>query len=522
MKTKLLFCLLATNCSAILSVQATMIGGWYEDGLQQLFPSDSESNVPNSRPDRAIGHQQNPYKYSGWAGSPNTDSDSSVTYDLSWPETKGPLELKLSRMRAIWAMGEATPFKIEVQVKEDGPWTLAFEGKTDAEGDNLETYNFPAIPATRARINIPAGASFRMRYVQFYGEVIDHATPFVHPGITITAKDLKRVKELIAAGTQPNARGFEALSSDSRSEKEVTPKPSQEIVWTAIQTEKIQTVFSSDGIAAYQQGLMWALTEDPVYARNVMKLMRAWVDTLESSSGDASLSSFGSTINFAQGVELVKHSSFNEWDSELEERFLEMIDEHVTPYIEAKSFTKSNWTSQRIKALLSLAIWRNDRYQFDRAIALTKASIETFDENGYAEEVANRDWNHGMMHHGGIVECAEVAWNQGVDVYSYKDNHIALGFENVAWADLVGGESNGTYPDPGAPIKWMNKKVMQPGPTLNAFGWEVAYNHYVTRMGLKLPKLEERIMAAREADGGDEYLHHYGWATVLKANVGKK
>lgn len=96
----------------------------------------------------------------------------------------------------------------------------------------------------------------------------------------------------------------------------------------------------------------------------------------------------------------------------------------------------------------------------------------------------------------------EVAWNQGVDLYSYSSNRFLAGCEYVAKYNLTNTVPYVTYNN----CDNVNQTVI----STNGQGtirpcWEMIYNHYVNRMRLAAPYSAQFAAVARPEGGGGDY-----------------
>jgi hypothetical protein len=122
--------------------------------------------------------------------------------------------------------------------------------------------------------------------------------------------------------------------------------------------------------------------------------------------------------------------------------------------------------------------------------------------DGLAQETC-RDMSHAQYGLAGIINAAETAYVQGVDLYGDEAARLQAGLEFHAKylngaavpATLCGGALNDDNPNP---------------------MWEIALNHFATRKGGALPETEKLVMKIRPT-GTD---HHVGWETLTHANVG--
>jgi hypothetical protein len=100
---------------------------------------------------------------------------------------------------------------------------------------------------------------------------------------------------------------------------------------------------------------------------------------------------------------------------------------------------------------------------------------------GYTPETGGRDLGHTENAFVSAVNVAEIAWNQGIDIYSIAAPRLAVFMETMAAIRLGGPISQAAY---GGVLDLGNGLT----PT-----YEVAYNHLHNVMGLNLPKTRELI-----------------------------
>jgi hypothetical protein len=94
--------------------------------------------------------------------------------------------------------------------------------------------------------------------------------------------------------------------------------------------------------------------------------------------------------------------------------------------------------------------------------------------DGLTQETCRDNGHHAQFALGSAIHAAEVAWHQGVDLYSAETERYTATLELMA-TQLLTGDMQGTCADN--------------TPTASRFDtWEVAYNHYHNRMGLDLPQ----------------------------------
>jgi hypothetical protein len=122
--------------------------------------------------------------------------------------------------------------------------------------------------------------------------------------------------------------------------------------------------------------------------------------------------------------------------------------------------------------------------------------------DGVCQETC-RDLGHTQYGLAAMINAAETARIQGVDLYSEQSKRIAAGLEFAAqfldgtavpsW--LCGGHLTAVTPDP---------------------MWEVAYNAIANRLGMSLPNTQKLIAQIRPT-GVD---HHMDWESLTHAEIG--
>lgn len=100
---------------------------------------------------------------------------------------------------------------------------------------------------------------------------------------------------------------------------------------------------------------------------------------------------------------------------------------------------------------------------------------------GYTPETGGRDFGHTENAFVSVVNVAEIAWNQGIDLYSIVAHRLAVFMETMAAIRLGGPISKAAY---GGALDLGNGLT----PT-----YEVAYNHLHNVMGMNLPKTRALI-----------------------------
>ena len=118
--------------------------------------------------------------------------------------------------------------------------------------------------------------------------------------------------------------------------------------------------------------------------------------------------------------------------------------------------------------------------------------------DGLLQETA-RDTHHAWMAFASLVNAAETAYIQGVDLYSEEGKRITAAMEFQA-----------KYLKPNN-VPAPEKLEFALNPT-----WEIAFNHFHNRMGVKLPFMKKVIPTNRPTGTN----HHIVWETLTHGEIG--
>ncbi|KIR61354.1 MULTISPECIES: putative Ig domain-containing protein [Micromonospora] len=108
------------------------------------------------------------------------------------------------------------------------------------------------------------------------------AAGFAHPGIGLSAADLRSTQAQIRAGTEPWKSYFEAMAATTAA---ATTYRSANSKSAAVPDQPADNTFTqvgmryrenTDGVAALTQALMWVTTGNEVYRRNAIQVVRVW------------------------------------------------------------------------------------------------------------------------------------------------------------------------------------------------------------------------------------------------------
>jgi len=356
---------------------------------------------------------------------------------------------------------------------------------------------------------------------------------FKHPGILNSKQELEFVKARIAAAEQPWTDALAKMRALSMASLDYQAKPHEEVnCGSGSKPDYGCTDEKRDCQAAYLQALLWAVTGDEKHAQKSAEILKAWSILKSHGLSNANLEAGWTGGPFLRAAEILKYTD-SKWTQEDQKAFAEMIKRAFLPNVEKpqRSSTNGNWEAVMIETAMSIAVFTDDRKLFDSAVARYKRLLpayvygkedgdvpkvidasyfdtrEKIDKHWYGQTIlfdglcqeTGRDFTHSQWGIGGLIHCAEIAWHQGVDLYSVDDNRLLRGMEFHA------KYLNGAPVPPelqGGKLKGADKVCPM---------WEIAYNHFHGRKKLAMPETEKLLAKNRPEVGPD---HHLGFGTL--------
>ncbi len=184
---------------------------------------------------------------------------------------------------------------------------------------------------------------------------------------------------------------------------------------------------------------------------------------------------------------------------------------------------------------MAIGVFIDDRATFDKAVALWRGRVPAYvylkSDGAYPKSPPNsnksnadlvsywykqsmfvdglaqetcRDLGHTQLGFAAIVNAAETARIQGVNLYGEEAARITAGYE-----------FHTQYLNGAAVPSWLC------GGKLNDASdggtWEIGYNEYANRDGMSLPNTKQLILKNRPTGGGTQ---HIAWESLTHAEVG--
>ncbi|MSU24501.1 MAG: hypothetical protein EXS32_11845 [Opitutus sp.] len=356
--------------------------------------------------------------------------------------------------------------------------------------------------------------------------------PFSHPGILLNRSQLDLIKQRVEAGTEPQKTAFATLLASPLADLNYTPSPRATIECGPNSRPDLGCKDERrDATAAYTQALAWHITGNEKYARNAIRIMNAWAGTLTGGhiNENGPVQAAWTASVWPRAAEIIRYTS-EFWAKEDIARFQTMLVTQYVPSLINGCDENGNKELAMAEALINIGVFNDDRITFAHGVRMWRGRVPAVIYlksdgpspimppnglpasapwsnkgvfppfvDGVLQETA-RDPHHANMTFSSLVNAAETARQQGLDLYGEQAARIVAAMEYQAQF-----LKPNTTPAP-------PKIVFSLQPT-----WEIAYNHFHTRLGTALPKMAAVIPTNRPT-GAD--MNHMVWETLTHGDIG--
>jgi hypothetical protein len=325
---------------------------------------------------------------------------------------------------------------------------------------------------------------------------------FVHPGALNSRAELDFVKARIQAGARPWKSELDQMKSSSYATR--APHGLAHIN----STNHDANVSRDDATAAYTQALLWYFTGDETCARRSVAILNSWTNlqafTARSEQDRLQAGWIGAV--FAPAAEIMR--GYPGWTPSEIGNLQAMFKRAFYPQLNTASVWNGNVDLAQIDAMMAISVFNEDETEFHQGLARLKirspayfyltsdgpkprriagdgGNLQNFWFqplkwiDGLNQETCRDNGHHSQYGLGSALHAAEVAWHQGVDVYTENQARYTAAMELMAAQFLTGS---------------MQGICSNNAPTNERYDtWEVGYNHYHNRAGVALPNTHALI-----------------------------
>ena len=300
------------------------------------------------------------------------------------------------------------------------------------------------------------------------------------------------MKYMVKAGIDPWLTSFKDMKADYKSSYDYTVRGNPGITYVQ-RGGTNGSIYELDVTAAYQNALMWAITGDKRHADKAVQIFNTWSNlTNVDPAGTGALNAGLYAWKLAEAAEIIK-STYDGWAPADLQKFKDMLvypgysSTSVPASVSADNGTfywriyngdsarHGNQDMIAWRAMLTMGVFLDNRTMYERALRYFtgqphkpgdmpyasgpspagsmilengyfnqynyRGSQGTIPDFGYNGTLANYIWENGQTQESsrdqqhaffGLATAAgiaEVAWNQGYDVWNSLDNRLLKGFE---------------------------------------------------------------------------------------------
>lgn len=342
---------------------------------------------------------------------------------------------------------------------------------------------------------------------------------FVHPGLLHTQADLDRMKAMVTQGMEPWKSGFAGLRDHPQSQADWRLRGPFRTVTRGPHESRYISEMDQDAGAAYQNAILWCVTGKELHARKSVEILNAWSATLKEIAGkDRILGASLAGFKFVNAAEIIRYT-YPDWQPDDWRRCQGMLKHVFYPVIRKfATFANGNWDAGCIKTIMGIGVFCDDRAVFDRGVDYFRQGSGNgrlthyiINDLGQCQE-SGRDQQHTQLGLSHLAEACEIAWNQGIDLYGEVDNRLLKGFEYTARYNL--GREVPFTPFTDTTRKYQAKRISAEGRGSLRPIYEMVWNHYENRRGIKAPYTRQAADAIRP-EGGARAADHPGFGTLL-------
>ncbi|MBT2424070.1 alginate lyase family protein [Streptomyces sp. ISL-22] len=346
---------------------------------------------------------------------------------------------------------------------------------------------------------------------------------FTHPGLLHSAADLARMKAAVAAQESPIHDGYLAFAAHARSKSTYAVQNTGQITSWGRGPTNFQNQAVADSAAAYQNALMWCVTGTRAHADKARDILNAWSASLTMVTGaDGPLGAGLQAFKFVNAAELLRHSDYDGWAAQdiarCERSFLDVWYPAISGYM---LYANGNWDLTAIQSILAIAVFCEEPTLFEDALRFAAAGAgngsvrgRVVTDAGQGQE-SGRDQGHEQLAVGLMGDAAQVAWNQGVDLWAFDDNRILANAEYVAKYNLGGDVP--FVPDLDRTGKYIKTTVSDKVRGNLPPAYEMYYAHYAGVRGLDTPYTKAAVFrgtgGSRVVEGSNDDLPSFGTFT---------
>lgn len=291
-----------------------------------------------------------------------------------------------------------------------------------------------------------------------YIDTLPPSTPMKHVGALHTQEDFDRIKSKLAANAEPWVSGWNKLTANWHAQTTYVANPTVKLIRGGNSAEEPEpdnySRAMNDVAAAYQLGLRWKISGDTTYARAAVNILNAWAATCIKLTGNSNVA-LGAGIygyQFAVAGELLR--DFNGWQEADFAKYQQWMLNVFYPvnygFLSGHfgchpEHAWSNWDLCNMASAMAIGILTNNRGIYNYVINYYQRGLGNGNnfktifhvfpgaDSTMAEmQESGRDQGHCTLSLALLTTVCQLAWNQGDDLWGFRNNIVLKASEYVA------------------------------------------------------------------------------------------
>ena len=374
-----------------------------------------------------------------------------------------------------------------------------------------------------------------------YIDTLPPSAAMMHTGGLQTNADFIRINAKLAANAEPWVSGWNKLIANSHAQLTYAANPTTLLIRGGNSAEQpLPDNYSramNDVAAAYQLGLRWKISGNATYAQAAVNILNAWANTCTAVSGDPNVA-LGAGIYGYQfaiaGEQLRDYSGWQIADFQKYQQWMLNVFYPVNYGFLSGHFgchplhSWSNWDLCNMASAMAIGILTDKRSIYNYVINYYQRgsgngnNFNTIfyvfpgaDSTMAEMQESGRDQGHCTLSLALLTTVCQLAWNQGDDLWGFRNNIVLKASEyvakyNVAMLDVPYKVYSWHEGDPwnGCGVKTTEL------PAIGTSGrgtarpmWTMIYNHYAKIKGVSSLNTNYTVMGMNtttpEGGGGD-------------------
>jgi Alginate lyase len=459
------------------------------------------------------------------SGKPSSHPRASRKAPKPVSKPAAPAAIRMSGNRISWTA-------VDTRTAAASAYRVTFAGAVDGQ---RYRYSLKTV-GTSVRIPmLPRGRSYAVRVVatNALGRAARSTRitlPFRHPGILVANSQLAFLKRKVQSGAQPWASAFASVVHQRYTSSSYRAHPASTLSRRGGSAKALE----SDDIAAYTNALAYYITGNTAYGDRAVSILNSWARTMHGVARDAQLDAVWASEVMPRAAEIIR-SSYRpaRGHAALDVAALNRLFKYVllpqnSPNSDGYRWSNGNWGASMADGTINIGVFLRDTSTFDRGVREWRQRVRSYmylSSDGptpiappggayntahkvncfWANKSTNcslpkgwhvvnhqvqetcRDMNHTVLGSEALMQAAETARTQGVDLFGQEASRIVGAYEFTAKHDLE-ALANGGRVSGGV----CGGRINQGG-----IGWQTgfvtAYNAYHNRLGYSMPYTKQMM-----------------------------